>query len=127
MNEKQLHLPACSQCGERAPAGEMYITGSYERRYFCDYTEQCIYHFNRGGWRRNSGTIRKLRERGLLMAVYLECNEIGKAILARYISEEDIIEETQYIDYQGDEEATAAEIFQIIYQQLTPQRRLQLA
>ena len=60
MNEKQLTLPACDQCGRRAPAKEMYITGSYDKKYFCDYEEQCIYWFNHEGWCKNKGTIKKL-------------------------------------------------------------------
>ena len=60
----------------------MYITGCYDKKYFCTYKEQCIYWFNQGGWRNNRGTIQKLREQGALIDVYLACNEIGKAILS---------------------------------------------
>lgn len=115
-----MNLPACAVCGERDEAKHMYITGSYDKRYFCTYEHQCIYWFNQGGWQRNTGTIRKLRERGILLDVYSQCNEIGKAILSRYIQEDDIVNEIGYIEYNGSEEASAAEIFQSIYQQIAP-------
>ena len=127
IRDKHLNLPACSLCGDRDEARNMYITGYYEKRYFCTYEHQCVFWFNRGGWRKNTGTIRKLRERSLLLDVYNECNEIGKAILSRYIQEEDIVNEIGYIEYEGSEEASATEIFHSIYQQISPERRLQLA
>ena len=46
MTTKQLNLPVCSYYGECDEAKNMYITGSYNKRYFCDYEEQCIYWFN---------------------------------------------------------------------------------
>ena len=98
----------------------MYITGSYEKRYFCTYEHQCIFWFNHGGWRRNNRTINKLRERGSLLEVYEECDEIGKAILSQFMMEEDFENE---IEYEGSVEASATEIFQSIYQQLSPIRR----
>ena len=49
MTEKRLNLPAYSYCQYCAPADEMYITGGYNKRYFCDYKHQCIFWFNRGG------------------------------------------------------------------------------
>ena len=119
--EKHLNLPACSYCRDRDEARNMYITGSYEKRYFCTYEHQCVFWFNRGGWRKNAGTIRKLRERSLLLDVYSTCNEIGKAILSRYIQEEDIVNEIGYIEYNGSEEVSATEIFHSIYQQITPE------
>ena len=61
------------------------------------------------------------------MDIYTQCNEIGKAILSRYIQEDDIVNEIGYIEYNGSEEASATEIFHSIYQQITPERRLQLA
>jgi hypothetical protein len=102
----------------------MFITGSYEKHYFCTFEHQCVFWFNRGGWRRNRETIRKLRDRGLLLEVYNECNEIGKAILSQYITEDDVENE---IRYDGPTEASASEIFQSIYQQISPTRRIQLA
>ena len=105
----------------------MYITGSYNKKYFCDYFEQCVYWFNHGGWQRNRNTVRKLRDYGMLTSIYTQCNEIGKAILSCYICEEDIENEMGTISYDGPEDVTAAEIFQAIYQQITPERRLQLA
>ena len=105
----------------------MHITGYYEKKYFCDYFEQCVYWFNHGGWQRNRNTVRKLWAYRMLTSVYTECNEIGKAILSRYIYEEDIENEIGTIEYNGPEEASASEIFQAIYQQIAPERRLQLA
>ena len=119
INEKLLYLPAYSYCGDRDEAKNMYITGSYEKRYFCTYKYQYIFWFNCGGWCKNSGTIRKLRERSLLIDVYSACNEIEKAILSRYIQEEDIVNEIGYIEYNGSEEASATKIFYLIYQQIS--------
>jgi deoxyuridine 5'-triphosphate nucleotidohydrolase len=58
------------------------------------------------------------------LEVYNECNEIGKAILSQYITEDDVENE---IRYDGPTEASASEIFQSIYQQISPTRRIQLA
>ena len=124
MTTKHLNLPACSYCGERDEARNMYITGSYNKRYFCDYEEQCIYWFNNGGWQRNQGTIKKLRDRGLIASVYEACNEIGRAIMSCYIFREEVTEDL--IKYTGPEEASATQIFNNIYQQISPARRLQL-
>jgi hypothetical protein len=127
--DQRLNLPACSQCGIRDEARYFLgVTWGYnDIKYFCDYTEQCVYAFNHGGWRKNNGTIKKLRSDGNLLNVYQQCNEIGKAILARYITIYDEEEELEYIEYEGSEEASAQEIFMAIYQQLSPSRRKQLA
>src|SRR5579884_2151934 len=101
----------------------MFITRSYQKQYFCTYEHQCVYWFNHGGWRKNIKTINKLRDRGTLLEVYDECDEIGKAILSRFMYEDDYIQE---IIYEGSVEASAAEIFQYIYQQLSPNQRQQL-
>ena len=61
------------------------------------------------------------------MDVYFACNEIGKAILSRYIRPEDIEEHVDLIRYDGPEEVSANEIFQQIYQQISPERWIQLA
>ena len=121
INEKLLYLPSYSYCEDCDEAKNMYITGSYEKRYFCTYEHRCIFWFNRSGWRKNSRTIRKLRERSLLIDVYSACNEIGKAILSQYIQEEDIVNEIGYIEYNGSEEVSATEIFHSIYQQISPE------
>ena len=125
----QLNLPACSYCGIRDEAWHFLgVTWGYNKiKYFCDFTEQCVYAFDHGGWRKNRGTIKKLRSDGNLLYVYEKCNEIGKAILARYITLGDEEEELQYIEYSGSEEASAQEIFLNIYQQLSYSRRKQLA
>jgi len=106
-----LNLPACAVCGYRDEAKHMYITGSFDKRYFCTYEEQCVYWFNQGGWQNNKQTIRKLRDQGILMDVYFACNEIGKAILSRYIWPEDIEEHVDLIRYDRSEEVSANEIF----------------
>jgi hypothetical protein len=95
----------------RVKNGQFFLQGEY----------QCIFWFNRSGWRKNSGTIQKLRERSLLIDVYSACNKIEKAILSRYIQEEDIVNEIGYIEYNGSEEASATEIFHSIYQQISPE------
>jgi len=56
------------------------------------------------------------------MDVYFAYNEIGKAILSRYIRPEDIEEHVDLIRYDGPEEVSANEIFQQIYQQISPER-----
>ena len=119
-----MNLPACSQCGERNEPREMFVTGSYDKKYFCTYEHQCVYWFNHGGWRKNTRIINKLRERGTLLEVYDECDEIGKAILSRFMYEDDFVHE---IIYESSVEVSATEIFQYIYQQLSPNRRQQLA
>ena len=62
-----------------------------------------------------------------MIDVYSACNEIEKAILSQYIQEEDIVNEIGYIEYNRSQEASATEIFHSIYQQISPERRLQLA
>ena len=57
MTTKKLNLPACAVCEYRNEAKHMYITGSFDKRYFCTYEEQCIYWFNQGGWQNNKRTI----------------------------------------------------------------------
>jgi hypothetical protein len=47
--------------------------------------------------------------------------------MIRKIWIDDIVNEIGYIEYNGSEEASAVEIFQSIYQQIAPERRLQLA
>ena len=115
-----MNLPAYSQYDEYNESREMFVTGSYDKKYFCTYEYQYIYWFNHGEWRKNTRTINKLRERGILLEVYDEYDEIGKAILSHFIYEDDFVHE---IIYKSSVEVSATEIFQYIYQQLSSNRR----